>query len=128
MAIGAALVCAGLDLGLKGGLENGLHHERPVGLIVLSWALAVALVVLVPHLPSHPAALAAGIGAGGAIGNAVSAMAWSGGVPDPLVLSLGEEAVAFNLADVFALSGAALLLAAAAAYVLRHPGSLRRPL
>lgn len=128
LAVAVALACAGLDLLVKGSLESVLRNERPMGMVALSGALAVAAVTIVPRFPSLVVAVAAGIAAGGALGNAVSALSWSGGVPDPLVFSSGTTAIAFNLADVFALGGTALMLAAAAAYVLRHPGSLYRRL
>jgi lipoprotein signal peptidase len=128
LAAAVAAVCAAIDLGLKAGLDASLHHPRPIALVLLTAALAVALIALVPRLPSRAASLAAGLGAGGAAGNAIAAIAWSGGVPDPLTLTLGGAGLAFNLADVLALAGTLLLLGAAAAYVIRHPGSLREQL
>jgi hypothetical protein len=128
LAATVAAVCAAIDLGLKAGLEASLHHPRPISVVLLTVALAVALIALVPRLPSRTASFAAGLGAGGAAGNAIAAMAWSGGVPDPLTFTLGGAGLAFNLADVLALAGTLMLLAAAAAYVIRHPGSLREPL
>jgi lipoprotein signal peptidase len=68
--------------------------------------------------------VAAGVGAGGAVGNALSALVFSGGVPDPLLLTRGGSYLAFNLADVLALCSAVGLLSAAAAYALRHQGAL----
>lgn len=127
LAIVTALSFAGLDLLVKGSLESILRHERPAVVIALSGVLALAAVTVVPRFPSHVVSVASGIAAGGAVGNAISGLMWSGGVPDPLVISLGGTAIAFNLADVFALGGTSLMLAAAAVYVLRHPGSLRRP-
>lgn len=126
-AVGVAAVCAAIDLSLKAGLDASLHHPRPIPLVLLTAALAVALIALVPRLPSRAASLAAGLGAGGAAGNAIAAVAWSGGVPDPLVLTFAGTGLAFNLADVLAVAGA-LILVAAAAYAIRHPGSLREPL
>jgi lipoprotein signal peptidase len=82
-------------------------------------------VVLVPRIPSKAAALGAGIACGGALGNLVSLLAWSQGVPDPLVLVGPTHALAFNLADLFALAGDALLVSAAVLYGLRHREQLR---
>jgi lipoprotein signal peptidase len=128
LAAAVAAVCAAIDLGLKAGLHAELHHPRPIAIVLLSVGLAVALIALVPRLPSRTASFAAGLGAGGASGNAIAAIAWSGGVPDPLALTLGGAGLAFNFADVLALVGTLILLGAAAAYVIRHPGSLREPL
>ena len=44
---------------------------------------------------------------------------WSQGVPDPLVIGR-TSGVAFNLADLFALSGDMLLLSAVAVHGVRH--------
>lgn len=118
------LACAAVDLGVKAVLEGTVRNPRSGAVILLSFAVAAALIGLVPRLPSRAAAAAAGIGAGGAVGNALSALVFSGGVPDPLLLTRGGSYLAFNLADVFALCSAVGLLAAAAVYVLRHPGSL----
>jgi lipoprotein signal peptidase len=86
--------------------------------------VAAGLLAFVPRLPSLPASVAAGIAAGGAIGNLASALVWSAGIPDPLVL----HQVAFNLADVFVVAGDALLLSSAAIYTLRNRERLRLPL
>jgi lipoprotein signal peptidase len=120
-----AVACAAVDLALKAGLEGTVRHPRSAGVVVLSLAVAALLLALVPRFPSRTAAIAAGVGAGGAIGNALSAWAFSGGVPDPLLLSRDGIYVAFNLADVFALVSAFALISAAGVYVLRNPGALR---
>lgn len=83
-------------------------------------SLIAALVVLVPRISSNAAAIGAGIACGGALGNLVSLLAWSQGVPDPLVLAGETQELAFNLADLFALTGDALLLSAAALHGVRH--------
>ena len=49
-------------------------------------ALIAALVVLVPRVPSNAAAVGAGIACGGTLGNLISLLVWSQGVPDPLVV------------------------------------------
>ena len=88
-------------------------------------ALVAALVVLVPRISSNAAAIGAGIACGGALGNLVSLLAWSQGVPDPLVLEGDAQGLAFNLADLFALSGDLLLLSAAVVHGIRHRERLR---
>jgi lipoprotein signal peptidase len=128
LAAGVAAVCAAIDLSLKAGLDASIHNPRPIPLVLFTIALVVALIAVVPRLPSRTAAIAAGLGAGGAAGNAIAAVAWSEGVPDPLVLRIGGAGLAFNLADVLAFAGAVILISAAAAYAIRHPGSLREPI
>jgi hypothetical protein len=46
-------------------------------------------------------------------------------VPDPLVLAGETQGLAFNLADLFALSGDVLLLSAAVVHGIRHRERLR---
>ena len=86
--------------------------------------LVAALVVLVPRISSNAAAIGAGIACGGALGNLVSVFAWSQGVPDPLVVAGDTHGLAFNLADLFALSGDVLLISAAVVHGMRHRESL----
>jgi lipoprotein signal peptidase len=83
--------------------------------------LVVAVVLLVPRVPSLALSVAGGVAAAGVLGNLISAIAWRGGVPNPIVL--GD--VAFNLADVCAVVGAAALVVGAAAFALTHPALLR---
>lgn len=90
-------------------------------------ALVAGLVVLVPRIASNAAAVGAGIACGGALGNLVSALAWEQGVPDPIVVAGVSHGIAFNLADVFALGGNAVLLSAAVLYGVRHRERLREP-
>jgi len=52
-------------------------------------------------------------------GNLVSALAWRGGIPNPIVV--GE--VAFNVADLCAVIGAAALVLGAVLFALRKPGA-----
>ena len=122
-----ACVVAGVDLGHKASVTTPYHHLRSLGVVALAAGVIVALATLVPRLPSAAASVGAGLAAGGALGNLVSILAWSEGVPDPLVLAGARYGVAFNLADVFALVGDALLLAAAVLYGLRNRARLREP-
>jgi lipoprotein signal peptidase len=78
-------------------------------------------------VPSNAAAICAGVACGGALGNLISLFAWSEGVPDPLVFTSGSHGVAFNFADLFALTGDALMLSAIALYGLRNRGRLAGP-
>ena len=88
-------------------------------------ALIVSLVLLVPRLPSNSAALGAGIACGGALGNLVSVLAWAQGVPDPIVVIGSTHGLAFNLADLFAVAGDALLLSAVILYGMHRRAHLR---
>jgi lipoprotein signal peptidase len=120
-AVAAALLVP--DLAQK-ALSPVYGHPRSTAYALLAAALLALVVALVPRVPSRAVAVAGGVAAAGAAGNLVSSLAWRGGVPNPIVA--GD--VAFNLADVYALVGAAALVTGAAAFALRHPERLREPI
>jgi lipoprotein signal peptidase len=124
------LVCiavsfAAIDLAHKSFTHAEFHHARTPFIALIMAAVITALVVLVPRVPSNAAACGAGIACGGALGNFISLLAWSQGVPDPLVVSGTQYGLAFNLADLFALTGDTLLLSAVVLYGIRHRARLR---
>jgi lipoprotein signal peptidase len=124
------LVCtavsfAAIDLVHKSFAAADFHHARAPFVAVVIGTVIAALVVLVPRVPSNAAACGAGIACGGALGNLVSLFAWSQGVPDPLVVAGSMHGVAFNLADLFAIAGDALLLSAVILHGIRHRATLR---
>jgi len=123
--VAIALLFATADIVHKVVDPAEFHHERASFVAVIMAALIVGLVVFVPRIPSNAAAVGAGIACGGALGNLVSLLAWSQGVPDPLVLAGDTHGLAFNLADLFALTGDALLLSAAVLHGVRHREELR---
>jgi len=110
--ISTALVFASIDLLHKALTPAEIHHARTPYVTLLMAALIASLVVLVPRLPSNAAAVGAGVACGGALGNLVSQLAWAQGVPDPIVVVGATHGLAFNLADLFAVGGDALLLSA----------------
>jgi len=121
LSVAAALTA--LDL-LEKAAQPVYGHPRGAGYMTLAAGLLAAIVVFVPRVPSRGFAVAGGVAAAGALGNLVSAIAWRDGVPNPIVV--GE--LAFNLADIFALAGAAALVVGAALFALRHPDLLREPI
>jgi hypothetical protein len=123
-----AVLVAGADLVHKAVAMRAAGavplHERSAGYaLVLAAALAWAAALLAARSPLLAAA--GGVVAGGALGNVLSLALWAG-VPDPLVADgLG---VAFNLADVAALAGGAVLVPLAVlALAVRRRADLRRP-
>ena len=120
-----ALVFAAIDLLQKALTSAEFHHARTPYITLLMGALITALVVLVPRLPSTTAAIGAGVACGGALGNLVSLLAWANGVPDPIVVAGATHALAFNLADVFAVSGDSLLLGVVVLLGLQRRTALR---
>jgi hypothetical protein len=127
LLIGTAAVVATIDLLHKTAVSTPYHHLRSIAVVGVAALVILALVTLVPRLPSRAASLGAGLAAGGALGNLVSVLAWSEGVPDPLVVAGARYGIAFNLADVFAVAGDAMLVSAAVVYGLRNRLRLREP-
>jgi lipoprotein signal peptidase len=119
LLVGTAVSFASVDLTHKLLARADYHHSRSPFVTLVMAGVIGALVLLVPRIASNVAAIGAGIACGGALGNLVSVLAWSQGVPDPLVLGT-TTGVAFNLADLFALLGDMLLLSAVAVHGLRH--------
>jgi lipoprotein signal peptidase len=122
LLIAVALLLTTVDLGQKASAPV-YGHPRGVGYVVIAAALTVFLVVFVPRVPSRSLAVAGGVAAAGAFGNLVSALAWRGGIPNPIVV--GD--VAFNVADLCAVGGAVWLVLGAVVFGLRHPTLLRQP-
>ena len=120
-----ALVFAAVDLVHKTLTSAEFHHARTPYITLVMGALITALAVLVPRLPSTTAAVGAGVACGGALGNLVSLLAWTQGVPDPFVIAGATHGLAFNLADLFAVSGDALLLSAVILYGTHQRARLR---
>ncbi len=130
LLLGAAAVVAAIDLSHKALAvsERGgavLSHDRSAPYVTglaaatLAWAGAIALV------RSPAIALTGGLVLGGAIGNLASFAFWPSlqGVPDPLVAG----SIAFNLADVAAVLGLALLLPAIVVFAMRNRERLFEP-
>ena len=123
LLIAVALVLTVVDLAQKASAPV-YGHPRGVGYVVVAAALTAFLVLFVPRVPSRVLAIAGGVAAAGAFGNLVSALAWRGGIPNPIVA--GE--VAFNVADLCAVSGAIALVLGSVLFALRHPALLRQPI
>lgn len=123
LALGAALLVLAAAVGHAVLRPTPFHHQRSSAVLVLAGALAAALLVLAPRVPSLPLALGAGIAAGGALATLVTGALWSQGVPNPIV----RGGVAFNLSDVAIAVGDALLIAAALAHAWAHRRRLREP-
>jgi lipoprotein signal peptidase len=125
--VGIACAFAAVDLVHKSASNAAYHHARSPLVALGIGALIAGLVVFVPRVPSRAALLGAAIACGGALGNLVSLLVWSQGVPDPIVVHGPTQDVAFNLADVFAVTGDAVLLAAVVLHGLRGRERLHEP-
>jgi lipoprotein signal peptidase len=122
VAVTAAAVVLAADLVHEGLTPTPFHHSRHPAVFVLAGAIAAALLLLAPRVPSLGVALGAGIAAGGALGTLVSGFAWSG-VPDPFV----HGNIAFNLSDLAIAFGDALLVGAVLLHAWTHRHELREP-
>jgi lipoprotein signal peptidase len=123
LLVAVALLLTAVDLAQKASAPV-YGHPRGVVYMLVAAALTAFLVLFVPRVPSRALAVAGGIAAAGAFGNLVSALAWRGGIPNPIVV--GE--VAFNVADLCAVGGAIALVVGAVVFALRHPALLRQPI
>ena len=123
LLIAVALVLTAADLGQKASAPV-YGHPRGVGYVLVAAAITALLVLFVPRVPSRALAVAGGVAAAGAFGNLVSALAWRGGIPNPIVV--GE--LAFNIADLCAATGAIALVLGAVLFAVRHPALLRQPI
>lgn len=124
MLVGTAIGFASIDLAHKWASHAAYHHARSPFVAVVIAVVISGLVLLVPRVASRAALLGAAAAAGGALGNLVSLFVWSQGVPDPLVLRGATRAITFNLADVFAVAGDAVLLAAVVLHGMHRRGRL----
>ena len=123
LLIAVALLLTAADLGQKASAPV-YGHPRGVGYVLVAAAITALLLVFVPRVPSRALAVAGGVAAAGAFGNLVSALAWRGGIPNPIVV--GE--IAFNIADLCAATGAIALVVGAVLFAVRHPALLRQPI
>jgi hypothetical protein len=122
-ATGAALVVVAATLVHDAIMPSRLSHPRPLAVLLAAFVVAAALLTLAPRVRSLAVALGAGVTAGGALATLVAGLAWSDGVPNPLV----RGGIAVNLADVAIAAGDALLVSAALVHAWTHRARLREP-
>jgi lipoprotein signal peptidase len=123
VAVVAAAVVLAADLVHEVLTPTPFHHLRNPAVFVLAGAIAAALLLLAPRVPSLGVALGAGIAAGGALGTLVSGFAWSG-VPDPFV----HGGIAFNVSDIAIAFGDVLLVGAVLFHAWTHRRELGQPI
>jgi lipoprotein signal peptidase len=123
LLVAVALVLTAADLGQKASAPV-YGHPRGLAYVLVASAIAAFLVLFVPRVPSRVLSIAGGVAAAGALGNLVSALAWRGGIPNPIVIG----PVAFNIADLCAVAGAIALVLGTVLFALRNPALLRQPI
>jgi hypothetical protein len=123
-----AVPLAAADLAHKAVVETPFwaYHVRSGGWVVLSLGV-LAGCLLLARVPSLVVAVGAGILAGGVAGNVGSALTSEQGVHNPIVLETDSHVIALNLADVFTLTGIALLMSSLVVVSVRNRERLLPP-
>jgi hypothetical protein len=98
--------------------EWALHQRSNIWFIGSCFLLVGALPLA--KLPSNTVSVAAGIFNGGVLGNVLSASDNHLVVPNPILIGSQVNGVAFNLADLFILTGNLMLMGALIVLVIRH--------
>jgi lipoprotein signal peptidase len=119
---GTATPLAALDLAHKAGAGASHFHARSAGYVTFVLLLSLAWAAAIVLTRSPAMALGGGVLVGGAFGNIASLAVWPG-VPNPIEVA----ATAFNLADVFVLSGFVLVAASTLAFARANRERLREP-
>jgi hypothetical protein len=128
VVLAVAVPLATADLVLKGmrPTPTWAWHERSYAWLLLCVVVLACLLGLL-RVPSLLVPPAAGILAGGVLGNALSA-AWNDlAVPNPIVVTEGRAVIAFNLADVWVMSGLLALFSVVAVWLVQNRESLPAP-
>ena len=107
-----AISFAAIDLVHKSIATAEFHHARTPLVALIMVALIAALVVFVPRVPSNAAAMRCGHRVRWCAREPRLALRVGAGCAGPAVVTSALHGVAFNLADLFALTGDALLLSA----------------
>ncbi|HZT15827.1 MAG TPA: signal peptidase II [Gaiellaceae bacterium] len=123
----AAVVLCAIDLQLNSVLTtpDWAYHHRS-GAWIAACLLTLAGTAAATRVPSAAVAVGAGLLAGGVLGNLVSALVNGGSVPDPLLIGT-HQGVAFNIADLFTLSGIVLVIGGLMAVVIVNRDRLPPP-
>lgn len=121
-----ALPMAAADLWIKALAPTPwwAYHERSPWWAALCIVLLPALVA-VTRIPAPLSSAAAGLLTAGVLGNVGSALANDFHVPNPFIVYGDQATIAFNLADVSAMLGIALLTGTLAVWLIRHRDELR---
>lgn len=128
LVVASAVALAAVDLSVKASIATApwYLHQRSSAWVALS-VVVLAFLFALAVVPSRAVAIAAGVMAGGVIGNVVSARLDGNRVPNPFLLGDHTNGIAFNLADVFVLTGNLLLVVALMAVAISNRHRLLPP-
>jgi hypothetical protein len=116
-----AVPLAAIDLFVKATIptQPWAYHQRSIAWLFLSFALFGGM-ILIAQIPSVLVAPAAGVLAAGILGNSLSA-AWNNmEVPNPLLAGGDSAFIAFNLADIWAVTGILALVLTIGIWLIRN--------
>ena len=119
----APLVAADLWLKSESTTPAWTSHQRGVAWVVLCFAL-VPFVLFVTRIPSSLVPPAAGLLLAGILGNLLSALSNGLLVANPILVRGERTELAFNLADLYAIVGIVVLVAAVCGWLIQHRSAL----
>ena len=126
LLVSVAALVASVDLAHKALTTSSAEFAHDRSALYLAGGTVASLVWagFIALTRSSSIALAGGVLLGGAAGNLASVALWSEGAPNPLVAG----GIAFNVADVSAVLGVALLVPAILVFAARNRERLFEPL
>ncbi len=107
--------------------KAGFYHKRTGAELAVILAITFALAYIAPLIRSRMIVAGSGLMVGGGLGNALSIVIFSQGVPNPFLISYDGWAIALNLSDISVALGFALAMAAVLRFAADMRDELRRP-
>ena len=117
------LVAADLWLKSESTTPAWTYHQRDVAWVVLCFTL-IPMVLLVARIPSSLVPPAASLLLAGILGNLLSALSNGLLVANPILVRGEGAELAFNLADLYAIVGIVVLIAAVCGWLIQHRSAL----